>query len=171
MPFVILKLSFLYDYDGHFSMESDSYNKLWLRVQYLAQLGDSSLNNIRFNGIDIYNTSRCQHSIDGSLVPYISKKDYDKVANEFLTKFYPEAFNGKTIDPCLIAGRMGLKTIKRRIKEDGSVFGQSFFMNAKAKFYNNETHSYYEKEELYKEVDGSQSMDKVFQDIVAILRS
>lgn len=30
--------------------------------------------------------------------------------------------------------------------------------------------SYYEKEELYKEVDGSQSMDKVFQDIVAILR-
>ena len=31
--------------------------------------------------------------------------------------------------------------------------------------------SYYEKEELYKEVDGSQSMDKVFQDIVAILRS
>lgn len=31
--------------------------------------------------------------------------------------------------------------------------------------------SYYEKEALYKEVDGSQSMDKVFQDIVAILRS
>ena len=31
--------------------------------------------------------------------------------------------------------------------------------------------SYYEKEELYTEVDGSQSMDKVFQDIVAILRS
>ena len=23
---------FLYDYDGHYSMESDSYNKLWLRV-------------------------------------------------------------------------------------------------------------------------------------------
>lgn len=31
--------------------------------------------------------------------------------------------------------------------------------------------SYYEKEKLYKEVDGSQPMDKVFQDIVAILRS
>lgn len=31
--------------------------------------------------------------------------------------------------------------------------------------------SYYEKEDLYVEVDGSQSMDKVFEDIVAILRS
>lgn len=30
--------------------------------------------------------------------------------------------------------------------------------------------SYYEKEDLYREVDGSQSMDKVFEDIVAILR-
>lgn len=29
---------FLYDYDGHYSMESDSYNKLWLRVQYLAKM-------------------------------------------------------------------------------------------------------------------------------------
>lgn len=137
---------FLYDYDGHYSMESDSYNKLWLRVQYFATMDNENIKDVSFNGTGEYDPSRSKHSLDGALVPYISREDYDKVANEFLSKYYPEAFRGSTVNPLTIVERMGLKFLTRRIKKDKSVFGQSYFMEVNALFYDEEIDSYKEEE-------------------------
>lgn len=136
---------FLYDYDGHYSMDSDSYNKLWLRVQYLAKLDNENIKDVRFNGTGEYDPTRSKNSLDGSLVPYISREDYDKVAKEFLSKYYPEALSGSTVDPLMVVERMGLKLLTRRIKKDKSVFGQSYFMDVIASFYDDETDSYKEE--------------------------
>ena len=82
------EIIFYADFSGQYDMESDSYNKLWLRVQYIAQLRNENLENIKFNGVDIYDSRKSKHSLDGSLVPYISKSDYDKVASKvFLSEF------------------------------------------------------------------------------------
>lgn len=135
-------IAFLADFSGHYDIESDSYSGLWLRVQYLAKIGQDGLENVTFNGIDEYDPSRSANSLDGSLVPYIRKEQFDEEAKAFLRTYSPESLGGEVpVDPYLVAERMGLRIIERRIKKDKSVFGLSVFVRADIPFYDEETDS------------------------------
>lgn len=82
------------------------------------------------------------NSLSDTLTPYIREDKLDQVAEELLEKYYPEALVetpvGKPpilVDPMVLASRIGLSVINRRIREDASIFGQLFFSDADAQFY------------------------------------
>ena len=81
-------------------------------------------------------------SLSDTLIPYIREDKLDQIAEELLEKYYPEALVespvGKPpilVDPMVLASRIGLSVINRRIREDASIFGQLFFSDADAQFY------------------------------------
>lgn len=123
-------------YSKHGDCESFPYDRLWLRLQYTAKVSDDGIKDCRFQGSEIYDAKKCQHSLDGSLIPYVSRDQYDDIAHGFLLRYFPEALQkGTPVDPAIVAKRMGLVIQERRIRRDGTVFGQSFFCDGRATFY------------------------------------
>ncbi|GIW48976.1 MAG: hypothetical protein KatS3mg079_452 [Caloramator sp.] len=71
-----------------------------------------------------------------SLVPFIYSEQLESVATEFLRKNYPEALKTPmAVDPQLLAEKIGLKIEIRDITKDFTVFGQIFFHDCEAEFY------------------------------------
>ena len=113
--------------------------RIWLTLSCKARIEDE-IKGFFINSVDEYNKSRPSRSLDDSLVPYISKVEYEKYANEILTKYYPEAAKGdEPIDPRIIAKRMGFTIIERSIRKDKSIFGQIYFDECSAILFNDKT--------------------------------
>lgn len=75
-----------------------------------------------------------------SLVPIIYKEQLESVATDFLRRHYPEALkNPMAIEPQVLAEKMGLTVEMREITKDFSVFGQLYFHNCDAVFYNEDS--------------------------------
>lgn len=86
--------------------------------------------------------NRVENPLDDSLVPYISKEKLEEVATTFLKKYYPEAlkitFRGQQpvmVDSRVLTERLGLTIKTQRIKEDASIFGQLYFIDAEVDMY------------------------------------
>ena len=74
------------------------------------------------------------------MVPYIYVDDMDCIAEEFLKEYYPEALERMvSVDPVIVAERMGLKLKEARITQTGTIFGQIFFEDSAVTFFNPET--------------------------------
>ena len=101
----------------------------------------SNLNDFKIVDIDEYTQkNKPKNPMSGDLVPIISRKEYDKYANEILEKYYPEAINEPIkIRPKLLAKRMGLTVVNHRITEDHSIFGQIYFKDCTQELYDPET--------------------------------
>lgn len=75
-----------------------------------------------------------------SLVPIIYKEQLESVATDFLRRHYPEALkNPMAIEPQVLAEKMGLTVEMREITKDFSVFGQLYFHDCDAVFYNEDS--------------------------------
>lgn len=61
-------------------------------------------------------------------IPYIKKRNFDKVAEDFLKKYYPEALRQPTpVSIDSIVSAMGLTIHHEKLSPDDSVFGQMVF--------------------------------------------
>ena len=79
------------------------------------------------------------NSMSDALVPDIPKDRLEAVATEFLKEYYPEALrttpHGQpsiSIDTTVLAQRLGLTILNKRIREDASIFGQLYFVDTEA---------------------------------------
>ena len=72
-------------------------------------------------------------------VPQIKKNELDKIAENFLLKYYPEALLQPVwIDPDVLVSKMGLEKEVCSITADCSVFGRIYFHDTDAAFYDEE---------------------------------
>lgn len=63
--------------------------------------------------------------ITNDLVPHYAKADFDSVATEFLTQYYPEALDGPIPVPIRVIAKkkLGLRIIERHLSEDLRTYG------------------------------------------------
>ncbi len=122
--------------DYHYD-EYDICNQ-WLSIRCTGDLA-LNLDDFKITSITSYQKGKMPRPLSDALVPYIYKEDLDKVALDFLRKYYPEALKAPMpLDPSKLAERMGLKVEVRDITEDLSIFGQIYFHDAEAEFYDSE---------------------------------
>ena len=134
---VVPEVAFSY-YDSRCKdWDTDSIRTTWLIVPCKGTVGKENLVNFKIvNNIEEHSKHKSKKPLDGDLVPIISSDQYDAVAEAFLSKYYPEALNQDTpLDTDKLVNNMGLKLIYRRINKEASVFGESFFEDTVAKFY------------------------------------
>ena len=74
--------------------------------------------------------------LNTDLSRYMEDKDYDKLAKDFLEKYYPEAFDGIAIDVKKVLDRMGLNIEYKSISETGNTFAMIAFEDMTIKTYN-----------------------------------
>lgn len=75
-----------------------------------------------------------------SLVPIIHKEQLESVATDFLRRHYPEALkNPMAVEPQVLAEKMGLTVEMREITKDFTVFGQIYFHDCDAEFYDEDS--------------------------------
>ena len=80
-----------------------------------------------------------------TLAPHIYKADFDKEANEFLSKYYPEALEIPMAVPIMKIARerMGLRIIEAHLSEDFSILGQMCFTNGVEDIYDKESEEFH----------------------------
>ena len=120
--------------DYHYD-DFDLFNKWFL----LCCSGDleCSLDDFSIREISLYSQkNKNPQPLSDSLVPYIKREQLDAVANDFLQRHYPEVLKTpKALEPETLAEKMGLEVELRDITKDLSVFGQIFFHDSEAEFY------------------------------------
>ena len=101
-----------------------------------------------FNVLDVYEYKYKKYDkpLNGDLVPIISKKEYDDIATKFLKSYFPSALKGDIPNPYKIVKAMGLKLVRRKINKDDTIFGEIFFKESKASFYDVFKNEYIEEE-------------------------
>lgn len=119
-----------YHYDDY-----DLFNK-WFLLRCSGDL-ECSLDDFAIRDICLYSQkNKNPKPLSDSLVPYIKREQLDAVAHDFLKRHYPEVLKKPMpLEPETLAEKMGLEVILRDITEDLSVFGQIFFHDSEAEFY------------------------------------
>lgn len=124
--------------DGH----NDDYDTI---CKWFTAMCKGSLRNqfSSFSVLDIkeyYGIPKIKNILSDQLIPFMKKEDLDRIASDFLEKFYPESMNQKAIipvDPILLAERLGLKIVEHQISKDNSVFGSIVFETSTIETYDN----------------------------------
>ena len=124
---------------GRRDWETDSTSQWFL----ISCSGDLSigLSDFKINSIQSYDIKKhTEKTLSDALVPYTRSDEFDDVAEEFLSKFYPEALKTPMkLNTDLLSQRMGLTIIEQQITKDFSIFGQLFFADTESEIYNPET--------------------------------
>ncbi|MFP3153391.1 hypothetical protein LQZ18_02985 [Lachnospiraceae bacterium ZAX-1] len=84
--------------------------------------------------------------ITNDLVPHYAKENFDSVATEFLTAYYPKALASPMPVPIrdVVTKKLGLRILERHLTEDLSVYGQMCFTSGVAEIYDRENEEYKE---------------------------
>ncbi|MCC8013666.1 MAG: helix-turn-helix transcriptional regulator [Eubacterium sp.] len=135
--------------DGDYHYDETEESIKWIKLQCKGDLGNN-LDDFEICSVQSYNgKSNIENSTDDSLVPYIKKDMMDKVANDFLERYYPEALKIPTdnelpikVDPMKLAENMGLNVLVHRIKKDSSIFGQIYFEKQETEMYDEDSDTY-----------------------------
>ena len=115
----------------------------WIRISCEGDLS-KGLDGWSIERIEPYNprSTPPPNSMSDALVPDILKERLENVATDFLKEYYPEALkitpHGQppiSIDATVLAERLGLTILNKRIREDASVFGQLYFVDTKAELF------------------------------------
>lgn len=116
----------------------------WFMVRCSGNLA-CSLDDFEIHSISVYSGKIPQpQPMSDALVPIIRKDDLEKVATDFLKRNYPKALlQPMAVDPTDLAESMGLKVELKHIAKDCSVFGQIFFQDVEAEFYDKKTDKAY----------------------------
>lgn len=108
----------------------------WFKVSCTGDLS-KNLSDFAITSIEeYYNKNKQLNPMSDSLVPIIKSEQLEAVAKEFLEKYYREAlYTPMPIDPTVLAERMGLTIHLKNITPDFSSFGQIFFTDCDAEYY------------------------------------
>jgi hypothetical protein len=122
--------------EGDYHYDDSDLCHQWFLLRCSGNL-DCSLNDFEITGINIYNQkNKLPNLLSDSLVPYIHKDDLETVANDFLKRHYPEALKTPmAVEPQKLAKDMRLNVIMKNITKDFSIFGQIYFHDCDAEFY------------------------------------
>jgi transcriptional regulator with XRE-family HTH domain len=134
----------IYDYSKkHERTENTSQ---WFTCHCKGSLEDK-LTEIQIQNVDEYSGVKHGHDcLSDSFIPYVKQKDLDEMAYDFLKKYYPKALlEPLKIDTTELAHSMGLTVITKKITTDGSIFGQLYFEDCNASFYDDNGTSVQEK--------------------------
>ena len=114
----------------------------WFKLSCSGDLSHN-LGDFTISHIEEYNIRNQQlNPLSDSLVPIIKKEQLETVARSFLELYYPEAIYAPTpIDPLVLTQRMGISFQLRHITSDFSTFGQIFFADCEAEYYDKKTGS------------------------------
>lgn len=129
----------IYDEDRYHNDDSESDHQ-WFTINCQGDL-DKQLSDLEITRIEEYcGRTRKSHRLSDSLVPVIRRDDLERVADDFLKKYYPEArLQPMWVDPVKLAETLKLTVLRHSISEDGSVFGQIYFREADASLYDDST--------------------------------
>jgi len=108
----------------------------WFMLKCSGDL-ECNLNDFIILNVTEYNSKNKQAKpMSDSLVPVINKEQLESVATDFLSRHYPEALKTPmAVEPQKLAEKMGLALEIRNITKDFSVFGQLYFHDCIAEFY------------------------------------
>ena len=108
----------------------------WFKVSCTGDLS-KNLSDFTISSIEeYYNKNKQLNPMSDSLVPIIKSEQLEAVAKEILEKYYREAlYTPMAIDPTVLAERMGLTIHLKNITPDFSSFGQIFFTDCDAEYY------------------------------------
>jgi len=121
--------------EGDYHYDDYDINNKWVTVKCIGDLA-CNLEDFEIIEIAVYQKAKMSKPLSDALVPFIHKKDLESEAQEFLQKYYPENLKeAKFLDPVELAETMGLDVEVREITEDMSIFGQIYFQDAEAEFY------------------------------------
>lgn len=112
----------------------------WFKVKCNAIL-DNGLHNLNTDEVSLYTKyDKAQKKcLSDALVPIIYKEELDEVAEDFLSRYYPETLkNPMAVDPQELAKRMGLTIIQAHLSKSCSVFGQTCFMDGETQYYDSD---------------------------------
>lgn len=126
--------------DYHYDESDTCYS--WIRISCEGDLV-CGLDDWEITSIAPYNQKNPPlNSLSDALVPYIPFDRLEDEATAFLKEFYPEALKitsyGQkpvSVEPDILVKRLGLQTLTQRIREDGSVYGQLYFVDTDAEMY------------------------------------
>ncbi|MCH3914701.1 MAG: hypothetical protein LKE29_05400 [Acidaminococcaceae bacterium] len=124
---------------NHHYDEGETRNQ-WFMVKCRGDLS-KNLEDFKIIGTEVYTKGLPKaNPLSDALVPIIRKDELEKTAENFIKKYYHEAyFTTKPIDPIKLAKRMNLNVKVRSITKDCSIFGQVYFHSKEAELYNDET--------------------------------
>lgn len=112
----------------------------WFMLECSGDL-DCNLDDFSISSITEYTSKNKQPKpMSDSLVPIIHKEQLESVATDFLRRHYPEALkNPMAVEPQVLAEKMGLTVEMREITKDFTVFGQIYFHDCDAEFYDEDS--------------------------------
>ena len=124
--------------DYHYD-ESENCRQ-WFILKCTGDL-DCNLDDFTISSVTEYTSKNKQPKpMSDSLVPIIYKEQLESVATDFLRRHYPEALKTPmAIEPQVLAEKMGLTVEMREITKDFSVFGQLYFHDCDAVFYDEDS--------------------------------
>ena len=123
-----------------YGYDSDS-GELWLRVTVLYKL-DNGLKDFNVTQIIKFNSSDYvgdDLGLTPEFVPYLRAKELDKVAEDILRKYYPDALQvpmALPVDDYI--SNIGLTKIEGKLTQDSSIFGEMVFKDTEITFYDND---------------------------------
>lgn len=115
-------------------------NSQWFKISCTGDLScnldDFSISTI----VEYSNKDSQQEPMSDSLVPIIKSEQLESIAEDFLERYYQEALNNPmAINPDILAKRMGLSVELKNITSDFSIFGQIFFADCDAEYFDKTT--------------------------------
>ncbi|AND85594.1 transcriptional regulator [Clostridium tyrobutyricum] len=138
-----MKIEFDVAVEAEFEVRESDYHydesencRQWFMVECSGDL-DCNLDDLAISSITEYTSKNKQPKpMSDSLVPIIHKEQLESVATDFLRRHYPEALKTPiAVEPQVLAEKMGLVVEMREITKDFSVFGQIYFHDCDAEFY------------------------------------
>lgn len=123
--------------DYHYDDFDQCYQ--WFSLRCTGDLA-CSLDDFEIADIIIYSQkNKMPKPLSDALVPYIRSEELDAVANDFLDRYYPEALKTPmAVEPLKLVKTMGLDVKLQDITEDLSIFGQVYFHDSEAEFYDSD---------------------------------
>ena len=128
--------------EGDYHYDESDICYPWIRIFCEGDLA-RGLEDWKINSVFLYNQKTPPpNSLSDALVPYIPYDRLEDEASAFLREYYPEALKialygqkPTVVDPAILAERLGLSIMTQRIREDGAVYGQLFFVDADAEMF------------------------------------
>lgn len=134
----------LHEGDHHYDETDVCYP--WVRIRCAGDLS-CGLDGFTIKRIGSYSKKNAPlNSLSDALVPYIPYDRLERTAASFLVEYYPEALKvtryGEPpvpVDPVKLAKNLGLRIIRHRIREDGSIYGQIYFADSDVELFDEES--------------------------------
>lgn len=139
----VLFIATIYVKDGHrYSDNSVDFEK-WLLCKCSSTFEDD-LQTINIHKVDEYSSkSNFVNPLTQNLVPIINNYQYEDLAEQILKKYYPEALNERVeISPFLLAEKLGLDILEKKIEKDDSILGRIYFEDTVASLYDENLSDY-----------------------------